>query len=135
MLSRQTTMKKKKRTVNDKFQEGFYLVPLYVTVNMQHVKFIFSIWFTDFLYTLVCVHAQSSNTSQAHGLNIACQAPLSMGFSRQEYWSGLPLPTLGDLPEPGIKPVSLKFPALAGRFLPAAPPGKQRRDKQCGNGR
>ena len=45
----------------------------------------------------------------------ACQAPLSMGFSRQEYWSGLPCPPPGDLPDPGIGPVSLKSPALAGR--------------------
>ena len=58
-----------------------------------------------------------------------------MGFPRQEYQRGLPLPTLGDLPDPGIEPVSLTFLALAGRFLPTAPPGEQRRDKQCGNGR
>ena len=45
---------------------------------------------------------------------VAYQAPLSMGFSRQEYWSGLPFPTPGDLPELGMEPVS---PALAGRFL------------------
>ena len=37
-------------------------------------------------------------------LTVACQAPLSMGFSRQEYWSGLPYPSLGDLPDLGIKP-------------------------------
>ena len=37
---------------------------------------------------------------------VACQAPLSLGFSRQEYWSGLPFPSLGDLPDPGIKPGS-----------------------------
>ena len=48
---------------------------------------------------------------------IAHQAPLSMGFSRQEYWSGLPCPPPGDLPDPGIEPVSLMSPALAGRFL------------------
>jgi len=48
---------------------------------------------------------------------IACQAPLSMGFSRQEYWSGLPCPPPGDLPDPEIKPMSLTFPALAGRFF------------------
>ena len=48
---------------------------------------------------------------------LACQAPLSMGFSSQEYWSGLPFPSLGDLPNSGIKPVSLMSPALAGRFL------------------
>ena len=45
------------------------------------------------------------------------QAPLSMGFSRQEYWSGLPFPPQGDLPDPGIEPVSLMSSALAGRFL------------------
>ena len=48
---------------------------------------------------------------------IACQAPLSMGFSRQDYWSGLLCPPLGDLPDPGIEPVSLTSPALSGRFF------------------
>ena len=43
-------------------------------------------------------------------------SPLSMGFSRQEYWSGLPCPPPGDLPHPGIKPASLTSPALAGGF-------------------
>ena len=47
----------------------------------------------------------------------ACQAPLSMGFSRQEYWSGLPCPPARDLPDPGIEPTSLIFPALTGRFF------------------
>ena len=55
---------------------------------------------------------------------VACQAPLSIGFSRQEYWSGLPCPPPGDLPNPGIEPVSLLFPELAGGFLPLVPPGK-----------
>ena len=45
------------------------------------------------------------------------QAPLSTGFSRQEYWSGLPCPSPGDLPDPGIKPASLTSPALAGGFF------------------
>ena len=39
-------------------------------------------------------------------IGVACQAPLSMGFSRQEYWSGLPFPSPGDLPDPGIEPRS-----------------------------
>ena len=43
------------------------------------------------------------------------QAPLSMGFSRQKYWSGVPFPSPGHLPDPGIEPVSLTFPSLAGR--------------------
>ena len=45
------------------------------------------------------------------------QAPLSMRFSRQEHWSGLPFPSPVDLPNPGIEPASLMSPALAGRFL------------------
>ena len=48
---------------------------------------------------------------------VALQAPLSMGFSRQEHWSGLPCPSLGDLPDSGIKPESLMSPALAGGFF------------------
>ena len=48
---------------------------------------------------------------------VAHQAPLSMGFSRQEYWSWLPLPAPGGLPYPGIKPTVLTSPALAGRFF------------------
>ena len=52
---------------------------------------------------------------------IACQAPLSMGFSRQKYWSGLPFLPPGDLPDPEIKP---KSPALAGGFFTTEPPGK-----------
>ena len=48
---------------------------------------------------------------------IAHQAPLSMWFSRQEYWSGLPCPPPGDLPNPGIEPTPLRSPALAGRFI------------------
>ena len=54
----------------------------------------------------------------------AQQAPLSMEFSRQEYWSRLPLPTPGDFPNPGIKPRSPVPPAVAGRFFTTAPPGK-----------
>ena len=48
---------------------------------------------------------------------IVHQAPLSMGFSRQEYWSRLPFPPLGDLPTPGIEPVSLSSSTMAGRFF------------------
>ena len=54
----------------------------------------------------------------------ACQAPLSMEFFRQEYWSGLPFPTPGDLPDPGIKLASLVSPALVSGFFTTAPPGK-----------
>ena len=49
--------------------------------------------------------------------SVACQAPPSFRVSRQEYWSGLPCPPPGDLPDPGIEPTSLMSPALAGRFF------------------
>ena len=51
-----------------------------------------------------------------HPVNCSLQAPLSMGFSRQEYWSGLPCSPPGDLSHPGIEPVFPMSPALAGRF-------------------
>ena len=47
-------------------------------------------------------------------MDVALQAPLTMGFPRQEYWNGLPFPSLGDLPNPGTEPES---PALAGGFF------------------
>ena len=53
-------------------------------------------------------------------MTAACQAALSMEFSRQEYWSGLPFPSPGDLPDPGIEPWSL---ALQADALPSEPPG------------
>ena len=53
---------------------------------------------------------------------IAHQAPLSMGFSRQEYWSGLPFPPPGDLPDSGTEPACLLSPALAGGFFTMVPP-------------
>ena len=52
---------------------------------------------------------------------VAHQAPLSMGFSRQEYWSGLPCPPPGDLPSPGIKPISLASPASKADSLLLSP--------------
>ena len=58
-----------------------------------------------------------SDSLQPHGLYVAHQAPLSMGFSRQQYWSGLPFPSLEDLPDSGIKPASPMPPALAGGFF------------------
>ena len=56
---------------------------------------------------------------------VAYQASLSMGFARQEYWSGLPFPSLGDLPDPGIEPRS---PALQADALPSEPLGKPQRN-------
>ena len=55
---------------------------------------------------------------------VACQAPLSMGFSRQEYWSGLPFPPPDDVPDSGIEPTSPVSPALAGGFFTTVTLGK-----------
>ena len=60
---------------------------------------------------------------------VGCQSPLSMGFFRQEYWSGLPFPIPEDLLDSGIESAS---PALAGRFFIIEPPGKPKKDKICG---
>ena len=74
------------------------------------------------IYMCVCVlsHVQFFVTSWT----VAHQAPLSMRFPRQDYWSGLPFPPPGDLPDPGIEPETPASPALAGRFFPTEPPGK-----------
>ena len=73
--------------------EGTFRVPLCVLSHFSHVQLFVTPW------------------------TVAHQAPLSMGFSRQEYWSGLPCPPPGDLPDPGIKPESFTSPALAGGFF------------------
>ena len=64
---------------------------------------------------------------------VARQAPLSIEFPRQEYWSELPFPSPGNLPHPGIGPISPVSPALAGRFFTTEPPGKLM--CQCGIGK
>ena len=73
-------------------------------------------------YMLCCCAQYSVTYDSATPQTVARQAPLSMGLSRQEHWSGLPFPTPGDLPNPGIKPESLVSPALAGGFFSTEPP-------------
>ena len=73
-----------------------------------------------YLNVCVCVCAVMSVSLRPHGL-LAYPATLSMEFSRQEYWGGLPFPAPGNLPDPGIKSAS---PALAGRFFTTEAPGK-----------
>ena len=68
-----------------------------------------------------CVLGHSAVTDSATPWAVARQAPLSMGFSRQGYWSGLPCPPPGDLPDPGMEPGS---PALQADSLPFTPPGE-----------
>ena len=69
---------------------------------------------------LMCSAAQLYMTP----LTVAHQTPLSKELSRQEYWSKLPFPTPGHLPDPGIKPMTPASPAFAGGFFTTEPPGK-----------
>ena len=75
---------------------------------------------------VLCVLSRFSvmSDSQATVWTLARQAPLSMGFSRQEYWRGLPCPPSGDLPDQGIKPMYFMSPPLADGFFTNSAPGK-----------
>ena len=72
--------------------------------------------FMELIFLLSCVSGSVMSNSFESSWTVANQAPLSMGLSGQEYWSGLPFPTPGDLPNPGIKPGS---PALQADSLPS----------------
>ena len=85
-----------------------------------------------FLVWALCVHLWSLQSCQTlcNPMDCAHQAPLSMGFSRQQYWSGLTCTPPGHLPDPGIEPTSLMSPTLAGGCLTTAPPGGYRASNQ-----
>ena len=70
------------------------------------------------MYALSCDRLFATSWTEA------CQTLLSMGFSQQDYWSGLPFLPPEDLPDPGIKPMSPVSTAFAGRFFTTEPPGK-----------
>ena len=86
----------------------------YITHTVTHIH----------INIYICTHCRSLTKSRLTLIaswTAVHRAPLSMGFSRQEYWSGLPLPSPRDLPDPGIK---LRSPAPAGGFFTTEPPGK-----------
>ena len=102
----------------------FNLFPFKVIlIRKNFCHFMFPRWliafcpsFPAFLLSYLCAYlcvASDSATQQT----AACQSPLSMELSRQEYWNELPFPPPGDLPHPGIKPMSLVSPVLAHRFF------------------
>ena len=74
---------------------------------------------------LCCMCAKSVVSDSVTPWAVAHQAPLSMGFSRQEIWSGLPCPPPGDLPDPGIEPTSPAAPTLQADSLPQSHRGSQ----------
>ena len=75
-------------------------------------------------YPSVWAQLLHSCSSLCEPMGCSLQAPLSMGFSRQEHWAGLPCPPPGDLPDPGIEPESSVSPTLQADSLPTEPPGK-----------
>ena len=85
---------------------------------MGIVLITYNLWSTN------CAPSSSHVQLFATPWTVACQALLSMGFSRQEYWRGLPFPSPGDLLKPGIEPTSPVSPALAGGFFTTEPRGK-----------
>ena len=111
------------------FSEFLVLYKKCIQNNTFNVKIISLIWkyiiyvrLMWLLYFTWCVHVCVLGHFSCVWLfvtlwTVVCQAPLSMGFSRQEYWSGLPCSPPRDLPYPGIELVSLISPALAGRFF------------------
>ena len=73
---------------------------------------------------MICVCICSVTSNSATPWTVDHQASLAIEFSKQEYWSGLPFPVSGDLPNLGIKPASLVSPALASEFFTTSTPGK-----------
>ena len=94
-----------------------YLEKEYIKAVYGHPAYLIYMQIVCVLVTQWCL-TLSDRTTVAH------QAPLSMAFSRQDYWSGLPFSTPGNLPNPGIEPIFLMSPALADIFFTTAPLGK-----------
>ena len=92
---------------------------LCVHLTTIHLSVYLPSYLSIHLLSLLC--SRSAMSDSATPWTVACQTPLSMGFSRHESWSGSPWPPPGDLPDPGIKPSSPASPALAGGFLTTEP--------------
>ena len=97
----------------------YFLRLIFLECSCFTISFSYTSKWISYMYTYCCL-VKSCPTLWPYGLQPS-KAPLSMGVPRQEYWSGLLFPSPGDLPDPGIKPLS---PALAGRFFTAEPPEK-----------
>ena len=83
------------------------------------LKGAFTIFKNFFILYCACILSHFSRVQLFMTLqSVARQVPLSLGFSRQEYWSGLPFPSPGDPPDPGLEPTSPMSPALTGGSLP-----------------
>ena len=102
---------------------------LQICQNLLHPKALLARFLSlkPFLDSVICMLSRSVVSNAVTSWTVAHQAPLFMGFSRQEYWSRLPFPSPGDLPDPGIEPGS---PSLQTDSLPPEPPGKPSESSQ-----
>ena len=113
---------------------NMYLFNYLAALGLSHAHRIFDlpcdpVWV---LCVCVCLYMFSLLQLFVTPWTVAHQAPLSMEFSRQEYWSRVSFPSPGVLPDPGIEPMSSVSPALAGRFFATGPPGKLEGSFSCG---
>ena len=121
----QNTETQKFNNVSKNFKAKIFVLAGWGGKSKHHIIFAFIFYGTKlcFVYNVNFVAFQSLSHSQLFVTpwTVARQAALSIGFSKQEYWSELPFPPPGDLPNPGTEPASL---ALAGRFFTTEAPGK-----------
>ena len=124
----QNTETQKFNNVSKNFKAKIFVLAGWGGKSKHHIIFAFIFYATKlyFVYNVNFVAFQSRSHSQffVTPWTVAHQVPLSIGFSKQEYWSELPFPPPGDLPNPGTEPASLASPALAGRFFTTEAPRK-----------
>ena len=109
------------------------IIPVYICISVCITSLVpkkQNHLFVSEYHICACMHAQLCLTL-CDLMTVACQAPLSLGFSRREHWSGLPFPPPGDLPNPGIEPMSPVSPALAGGLFITMPPGWHTHVYEC----
>ena len=110
--------------INTLWKLGLTICPDSCLIRMVHtILLLSSLYWRKRRAKQLCMPIHSVSASVVTPWT-AAHIPLSMGFSRQEYWSGLPCPPPGDLPDPGIQSASLTSPALAGRFVTSSATGK-----------
>ena len=109
------------------FFRFFSIIGGYKILNIVPCAILVGPYCLSILYVCCCcwVSRWATSDSFATPWTVACQASLSMGFPRQEYWSGLPFPSPGDPPNPGIEPAFSASPALSGGFFTTEPLEKQ----------
>ena len=101
-----------------------YLLQIVLQTTLGYMC-LFKLWFSQGICPVVgCVCLLGHVRLCTAPWTVVHQTPLPVGFSRQEYWSGVSFTTLGDLSDPGIRHMSLVSPVQAGRFFTTEPPGK-----------